>query len=102
MAGNPKPLTLTSSVRHQRNVYSKGSPPPNSTARIEACIFRAHRQLSIARDEASNLSDLGLHDDLQLMLGELERFQVSLLGPGKPVRLRDGRYGPQERDADPK
>lgn len=53
--------------------------PTSAILRIESAIAAAHRHLSRARDEASNLSDLGLHDDLQLHLVELERLQVDLL-----------------------
>ena len=48
-------------------------------AKIEASIARAHRNLTVARDEASTLADLGLHDDLCLHLLELERLQRLLL-----------------------
>ena len=54
-------------------------------ARIEGCVANAHRAVSSARDEASTLADLGLHDDLQLILVELERIQLSLLS-SKPYR----------------
>lgn len=55
---------------------------------IEGQIARAHLAIAIARDLASSLSDLGLHDDLQLILVELERLQVDLLRSGRPRRLR--------------
>lgn len=57
------------------------TPSSLTRASIEAEIARAHRSLSRARDHASTYADLGLHDDLQLMLLELERMQHSLLRP---------------------
>lgn len=53
--------------------------PHHNTAFIESAIARAHRALNFARDEASTWRDLGVHDDLQLILIELERLQMSLL-----------------------
>lgn len=55
---------------------------------IEANIGRAHRYIARARDLSSDLADLGLHDDLQLFLIELERLQVDLLrGTKRPRKL---------------
>lgn len=65
--------------------------PASIILSLEYNIAAAHRALTRARDEASNLSDLSLHDDLQLMLIELERFQVDLLR-GRISRKR--RYHP--------
>lgn len=56
--------------------------------RIEAAIARAHRQLTIARDEASLLNELGLHDDLQLYLLGLENLQEDLLRSDNKLRRR--------------
>jgi hypothetical protein len=67
------------------------TPFPPALPRIETAIARAHRALAAARDDASTLADLGLHDDLQLMLLELERMQHGLLRPGK---YRGGRCQP--------
>lgn len=62
-------------------------PSPAHLA-IEAAIARAHRSLALARDLSSDLADLGLHDDLQLMLIEVERLQIDLLrGTKRPRRL---------------
>lgn len=62
--------------------------PSSDILSIETNIAHAHRSLTFARDHASCLRDLGLHDDLQLMLIELERLQVDLLrGVGK-ARVR--------------
>ena len=46
---------------------------------IERCIAGAHRSLHYAIRYASELSDLGLHDDLQLIQLELERLQIDLI-----------------------
>lgn len=62
-------------------------PSPQHLA-IEGAIARSHKSLTLARDLSSALSDLGLHDDLQLVLIELERLQVDLLRSNKPRRLR--------------
>lgn len=62
--------------------------PTSDILRIEYSIANAHRQLTNARNVASCQRDLGLHDDLQLMLIELERLQVDLLRSGRPRRLR--------------
>lgn len=53
--------------------------PQASVLITEKCIAAAHRSLTSARDMASTWSDLGMHDDLQLLLAELERLQVDLL-----------------------
>lgn len=53
--------------------------PSSQHLRIEQAIANSHRSLTVARDEASTFSDLGLHDDLQMILVELERLQVDLL-----------------------
>lgn len=60
---------------------TKGPQPVPSTLvlAVEASIAAAHRSLARARDHASSMSDLGLHDDLQLILAELEKLQVDLL-----------------------
>lgn len=51
---------------------------------IEANIANSHRCLHHAAYAASTLSDLGLHDDLQMIMLELERLQVDLLkGAGR-------------------
>ena len=51
---------------------------------VERCIASAHRSLHYAVRWASELADLGLHDDLQLIQLELERLQVDLLkGAGR-------------------
>jgi hypothetical protein len=65
-----------------------GFMPDTLTLAIEQSIAAAHRSLSYARDHASCSSDLGLHDDLQLILLELERLQIDLLRGRKPRRLR--------------
>lgn len=57
--------------------------PGLNTARIEEGIARAHKSLSFAQSWASEMSDLGLHDDLQLVLLELERLQLDLLRGGR-------------------
>jgi hypothetical protein len=46
---------------------------------IEKCLAVAHQSVSFAIREASTLSDLGMHDDLQMLQLELERLQYSLL-----------------------
>lgn len=62
--------------------------PTSDILSIEANIAHAHRSLTFARDHASCLANLGLHDDLQLMLIELERLQVDLLRGGARARVR--------------
>lgn len=62
--------------------------PSSNTLAIESAIATAHRALATAALYASALSDLGLHDDLQLIQLELERLQVDLLRGGKPRRLK--------------
>lgn len=61
--------------------------PSPSHLKIEANIAMAHSRLLTARDEASTHRDLGLHDDLQMLLIELERLQVDLLRSARPRRL---------------
>ena len=61
---------------------------PPSVPFMEASIARAHRNLSLARDAASSLSDLGFHDDLQMLLIELERMQTDLLRSGACSTVR--------------
>lgn len=68
-----------------------GQTFPHSQATMETCIARAHRQLAIARDAASTLADLGWHDDLQMVLIELERMQQDLLRLGPRSRIRRAR-----------
>lgn len=53
----------------------------------EGCIAQGHRCLTSARNHAGSLSELGYHDDLQLVLLELERLQVDLLRGGKRRRV---------------
>lgn len=62
--------------------------PSSDILSIESNIAHAHRSLTFARDHASSLANLGLHDDLQLMLIELERLQVDLLRGGARARVR--------------
>lgn len=50
-----------------------------SVLRIEKLLAVAHQAVYASMREASNFSDLGLHDDLQLYLIELERLQENLL-----------------------
>lgn len=70
---------------------------------IETNIAYAHRSILYAVDSASMMSELGYHDDLQLVLLELERIQVDLLRGGKRRRksLIDCAYlsssGPDDR-----
>lgn len=45
----------------------------------EQFIAGAHRYLHWAIQRAADMTDLGLHDDLQLIELELERLQVDLL-----------------------
>lgn len=61
--------------------------PSSSSLRIEKHLALAHLALSRARDEAGDLNGLGLHDDLQMMLMEVERLSVSHLRGGIPHRL---------------
>jgi hypothetical protein len=69
-------------------------PLPRNVAVIETAVALAHKHLSRARDAASSLSDLGLHDDLQLHLLELERLQVDLLRgrPHRPLLVSNRAY----------
>lgn len=53
--------------------------PPNALLAIEKELAAAHRALYRARDEASNLADLTLHDDLQLVQLAVERLQEDML-----------------------
>lgn len=53
--------------------------PPNALLAVEKELAAAHRALSRARDEASNLADLTLHDDLQLMQLAVELLEEDLL-----------------------
>ena len=46
---------------------------------IEKSLAVAHQALRVACIRASELRDLSLHDDLQLLLLEVERFQEDLL-----------------------
>lgn len=74
--------------------------PSPQVLSIEKNIALAHRSLCWARDTASQLSDLGLYDDLQLHLLELERLQVDLLrstSSGKVKRRRSYVSQSQER-----
>lgn len=61
--------------------------PSSSTLVIEKALAGAHRSIASARDMASTYSDLGLHDDLQLMLLYIETLQVDLLRSSKPRRV---------------
>jgi hypothetical protein len=45
----------------------------------ESAIAAAHERLTNARDITGDWSDLGLHDDIELILLELERIQMDLL-----------------------
>jgi hypothetical protein len=54
----------------------------HAIATIESSIASAHIRIATAIVAASTLSDLGLHDDLQLIQLELERIQYSLLKGG--------------------
>lgn len=93
-ASNPSLYRLSTSAP-----YSEGSlMPPPVLLRIETSIAYAHRALSRARDEASSLRDLGLHDDLQLMTLELERLQVDLLRSGVASRVRPIRPSVSQTD----
>lgn len=65
--------------------------PSSKTAPIEACLSRAHRNITYAREHASTWSDLGLHDDLGLMLIEIERMMESLLLSKKRYKIRSNR-----------
>lgn len=62
--------------------------PTSTHLGIEKVIANAHRQLTFARDLSSTLRDLGLHDDLQMVLIEIERLQVDLLRSGTGRRMR--------------
>lgn len=62
--------------------------PTSTVLAIETNIARSHRSLTFARDHASCLADLGLHDDLQMVLLELERLQVDLLRSGGSGKVR--------------
>lgn len=53
--------------------------PEDSLPRIETCLAQSHRTMARAIEWASTLSDLGLHDDLQLLQLEIERISFSLL-----------------------
>lgn len=53
--------------------------PGQRIAEIESGLARAHRAVHGCVAAASSLRDLGLHDDLQLILLELERLQFDLL-----------------------
>lgn len=50
-----------------------------SVLRIEKLLAVAHQAVYASMREASTFHDLGLHDDLQLYLIELERLQETLL-----------------------
>lgn len=79
---------------------AKGSTavPTSAHLKIEQHVAYAHRSLSIARDHASTLSDLGLHDYIQLFLIELERMQVDLLRGGRTGRVRRTREDVSQSD----
>lgn len=62
--------------------------PSPALLSIEKNIALAHRSLCWARDTASSLCDLGLYDDLQLHLLELERLQVDLLREGSKRKFK--------------
>lgn len=62
--------------------------PDSNKLAIEGALARAHRSLRTATMLASQRSDLGLHDDLQMIELEVERLCVDLLRSGKPRRLR--------------
>lgn len=64
--------------------------PSSSSLRIEKHLALAHLALARARDEAGDLADLGLHDDLQMMLGEVERLAEAHLRAGGRHRLSAG------------
>jgi hypothetical protein len=53
--------------------------PSSDILQIEYAIAAAHKSLNRAVLHASSMRDLGLHDDLQLIMLELERLQVDLL-----------------------
>lgn len=56
--------------------------------KIEAGIAASHRHLNWARLEAQTMSDLGLADDIEQVMKELERIQISLLKQGGSLRSR--------------
>lgn len=62
--------------------------PDSNKLAIEGALAAAHRSLRTATSLASQRSDLGLHDDLQMIELEVERLAVDLLRSGKPRRLR--------------
>lgn len=56
-------------------------------AMVEGALASAHRCLNGGIRAASTMADLGLHDDLQLILLELERLQDDLIA-GRARRLK--------------
>lgn len=50
---------------------------------IEKGIAIAHQALAFSIDHATYFRDLGIHDDIQLILLELERLQEDLLKRGR-------------------
>lgn len=46
---------------------------------VEKRLASAHRHLRAAKDRSSEWDKLGFHDDLQLILLEVERMQEDLL-----------------------
>jgi hypothetical protein len=86
--GRQRPLARAVDANSGRAPYPEVPLPSSVHLQIEAAIARAHRSLATARDQASVLTDLGLHDDLQMLLLELERLQVDLLKSSRPRRSR--------------
>lgn len=74
--------------------------PASEYLAVERLIANAHRSLTHAVSHASTFSELGLHDDLQMLLIELERLQVDLLRGvprakyrGRPQRVSQSQRG---------
>lgn len=59
-----------------------------NTARLEACIGRAHRNVWLAQQEAAHCGYTGLADDLEQLTIELARIGSDLLSDRRPRPLR--------------